>query len=114
MKGKKYMTGAKYNQLSVNQLGAVHLIYRGQRYLLNDGIVNVNLAGKPGVPEDWALPTQYANGVINLNTIDAKFAPKSDFDVDEHILGIIMAQHYILKAGLKRFGERGNIQCYQR
>ena len=109
MKGKKYATGAKYNQLSVNQLGAVHLAYRGQRYLLKDGVVNVNLAGMPGVPEDWEPPTQYADGVINLNTIDAKFAPKSDFDVDEHILGVIMAQQYSLRKGIELFGKRAEV-----
>ena len=109
MKGKKYATGAKYNQLSVNQLGAVHLAYRGQRYLLKDGIVNVNLAGMPGVPEDWEPPTQYVDGVINLNTIDTKFAPKSDFDVDEHILGVIMAQQYSLRKGIELFGKRAEV-----
>ncbi len=110
MKGKKYAPGAKYNRLSVNQLGAVHLTYRGQRYLLKDGVVYVNLAGMPGVPDDWEPPTQYADGVINLNMIDAKFAPKDDFDVEEHILGIIMAQQYSLQKGIELFNERAEVQ----
>ncbi len=77
---KLYSQGLRYNpdllrvgatQHSVNQLGAVHLIYRGQRYLLKDGVINVNLVGKPVVLVDWKPSTQYDNGVMNLNLLDA-------------------------------------------
>ena len=86
--GNRYNPAAsekEATQQSVNNLGAVHLSYRGQKYVLKDGVVNVNLVGKPGVPDDWEPPTQYADGMINLNLIDEKFAPIDEYDVDEHI-----------------------------
>ena len=90
----------------MNELGAVHLSYRGQKYLLKDGVFNVNLGGKPGVSDNWKSPTQYANGVINLNLIDKEFAPTDKFDVDELIVGLIMAHKYLMKKGIELFGEK--------
>ncbi len=51
-------------------------------------------------------PTQYANGVINLNLIDEKCAPIDEYDLDEHIIGLIMAHQYSMKKGIKLFGEK--------
>ncbi len=54
MEGTSYEMGNRYNPAStkkgttqqyINDLGAVHLSYRGQKYLLKDRVVNVNLAG---------------------------------------------------------------------
>ena len=44
-----------------------------------------------------------------MNTIDAKFAQKSDFDVNQHILGLIMAHQYSLKKGLEVFGGKAEV-----
>ncbi len=55
MRDKSYKMGNKYNPASyvkggtwesVNDLGEVHLLYRGQKYVLKDGVVNVNLVEK--------------------------------------------------------------------
>ena len=40
------------NSTICDQSGGSTLTYRGKRYFLKDRIVNVNLAGKPGVPLD--------------------------------------------------------------
>ena len=47
--------------------GTVHLSYRGNRYLMSpkEGIVCVNLEGKPGVDNDPGM--QYIDRVLNLN-----------------------------------------------
>ncbi len=61
MGGKSYAMGKKYNSASsvsgatqqfVNELGVVHLSYSGQRCRLKEGVVDMNLVGKPGVPGD--------------------------------------------------------------
>ena len=89
--GQTYRYKSRQTHQNVNQLGAVNLTHRGQRYLLKDGVINVNLVGKPGVLEDCVLPNQFDDGVINLNTFDQQSAPMDDIDVEEHLVGLIMA-----------------------
>ena len=93
-------------QQSVNKLGVVHLYYRGQKNLLKDEMLNINLIRKPGVPDNWEPLTHYVDGVINLNLIDEKFAPMDKYGVDKHIVGLIMAHQYSMKKGIKLFSEK--------
>ena len=46
-------------------------------------------------------------GVINMNAGDAEDYKMSDDEVNHHIIGVVMAQHFSLKAGLKKFGVPG-------
>jgi len=46
-------------------------------------------------------------GVINMNARDAEDYKMSDDEVNHHIIGVVMAQHVSLKAGLKKFGVPG-------
>ena len=54
-------------------------------------------------------PTQYADGVINL-CLDAMESGMREvmpeWEVEEHILGLIMAQQYSIKKGVELFGDR--------
>ena len=45
--------------------------------------------------------------VININAGDAKDCKISDDEMCYHIIGIVMAQYFSLKAGLKKFGVPG-------
>ncbi len=67
-------------------------------------MVNVNLVGKPGVSGNWESPAQCADGVINLNLIDKEFAPMDEYDVKEHIVGLIMVHHSSMKKVINIFG----------
>ncbi len=49
---------------------------------------------------------QYTDKVINLNLIDKEFEPMDTYDVDKHIVGLIMAHQYSMKKGIELFGER--------
>ena len=48
-----------------------------------------------------------AKGVINMNAGDAEDYKMTDDEVNHHIIGVVMAQHFSLKAGLKKFGVPG-------
>ena len=48
-----------------------------------------------------------SKGVININAVDAEDYKMTDDEVNHHIIGVIMAQHFSLKAGLKKFGVPG-------
>ncbi len=69
-------------------------------------MVNVNLVRKPGVDENWEPPTQYANRLINVNLVGKEFAPMDNYNVDEHIVGLIMAHQYSMKKGIEIFVDR--------
>ena len=86
----------------------VHLSYCGNRYLMNpkDGVVCVNLEGKPGVDNDPSM--QYIDGVLNLNlTGQASEEPAqmSEDYIEEHLLGLILAHQDTLKKGIELFGK---------
>ena len=49
-------------------------------------------------------------GVINMNTGDAEDYKMSDDEVNHHIVGVFIAQHFSLKAGLKKFNYLGRKQ----
>ena len=69
-----------------------------------DGIVCVNLEGKPGVDNDPGM--QYIDGVLNLNLEgQASEEPPqmSEDEVKEHLLGVILAHQYTLKKGIELF-----------
>ena len=111
MKGKSYKKGPSSGPACqyANQFGEVNLCYKGQRYLLHNGVVNVNCIRKPRVPEDWQPPAQFADGVINLNTLKQQWTTKDDLDMDKHIIGIIMVHQYSLKKGIQLSGERAEV-----
>ncbi len=44
--------------------------------------------------------------MINLNLIDKEYAPMDKYNLDKHIVGLIMAHQYSMKKGTKLFGER--------
>ena len=46
-------------------------------------------------------------GKVYLNIEEQEMSPMSKYEVDEHILGIRMAQKYILNKGINEFGEKG-------
>ena len=46
-------------------------------------------------------------GVINMNAGDAADYKMTDDEVNHHVIGVVMAQHFSLKAGLKKFGVPG-------
>ena len=46
-------------------------------------------------------------GVINMNAGDAKDCKVSNDEVNYHIIGVVMAQHFSLKADLKKFAAPG-------
>jgi hypothetical protein len=48
-----------------------------------------------------------SEGVINMNAGDAEDYKMTDDEVNHHIIGVVMAQHFSLKAGLKKFGVPG-------
>ena len=50
---------------------------------------------------------RYADGVINVNTAKMEVEPMTEEDKDEHILGMILAQQFMMHVGLKKFGDRG-------
>ncbi len=58
----------------------------------------------------YSMPsTQFANGVINLN-FDQKWDTGMSWeDIDEHILGLLMANQYSLKKGVEIFENCGQV-----
>ena len=70
-------------------VGVLDLSYRGQKYHLKEGVVSFNLDEKPGV----GTPTQYTNGVLHLNLDHGyqEMEPFDKVDIEEHIVGLIMA-----------------------
>ena len=63
----------------------------------------MNLGKIPGVE----TPVQYEDGVIHLNLDQAQYTtPMNEGEVDEHIVGLIMAHQYSLKKGIEKFGEK--------
>ena len=48
-----------------------------------------------------------SEGVINMNAGDAEDYKMTDDEVNHHIIGVVMAQHFSLKAGLKKFEALG-------
>ena len=55
---------AEFTGVSNQQLGVLNLSYRGQKYHLKEGVISLNFGREEGVAY---TPTQYTNGVINLN-----------------------------------------------
>ena len=83
--------------------GALKLAYRGYKYHLKQGVLSMNLKEIPGVE----APQQYADGVIHLNLDqDHQERVMEQGDIDEHIVGLIMAHQYTLKKGIELFGEK--------
>ena len=67
-----------------------------------DGIVCLNLEGKPGVDNDPGM--QYIDGVLNLNLAgqaSEEPAQMSEDKIEEHLLGVILAHQYTLKKGIE-------------
>ncbi len=54
-------------------------------------------------------PTQFADGVINLNFDQKWDTLMSQGDTDEHIVGLMMANQYSLKKGVELFGDHGEV-----
>ena len=52
---------------NIERTDTLHLSYIGQFYLLMDKIVSVSLGSTQVGGGNYDLPTQYADGVINLN-----------------------------------------------
>ncbi len=69
-------------------------------------MINANLVGKPGVLDGWEMPMQDVDGVINLNLINKEYAPMGEYTMDKHIVDLIMAHQFLMKKGIKLFGER--------
>ena len=89
--------------------GTLNLSYRGQRYHLKDGVVSVNLDSRAVGDNNVHPPTQYADGVINLcmEALESDMRHvMADWEVEEHILGLVMVQQYSIKKGVELFGER--------
>ena len=75
-------------------LGVLNLQYRGQKYHLREGVVSFNVNNEnPGVAYYESQPSQYSDGVINLNLSDPTYDRRKmcEKEVEEHILGLIMA-----------------------
>ena len=67
--GSEEFTGHN-NQL----LGVLNLQYRGHKYHLKEGVVSFNVNNeKPGVVDYESQPSQYSDGVINLNLNDPTY-----------------------------------------
>ena len=80
--------------------GDLNLSYRGQRYILREGVVGVNLGSAQGECDKDTPPTQLVNRVIHLDLQDLEPEMRfvmGDWEVDEHIIGLVMAQQFYLK-----------------
>ena len=91
-------------------LGVLNLQYRGQKYHLREGVVSLNMNNEnPGVADYESQPSQYSDGVINLNLSNTTYdwQKNCEKEVEEHILGLIMAHKYIMKKGIELLGEKG-------
>ena len=92
-------------------LGVLNLQYRGQKYHhLREGEVSLNINNEnSGVADYDSQPSQYYDGVINLNLSDPTYTRRKmgEQEVEEHVLGLIMAHQYSMKKGIEIFGEKG-------
>jgi len=88
-------TGKAYPQ----DLGVVHLSYRGNRYKLKEGVIYFNIGDRPAS----------VKGVVNLN-LEQDPAPSemTDDDIAEHVIGLVLLNQHNLKKGLKLFGLHRN------
>ena len=70
--------------------------------------MNVNNKN-PGVADYESKPSQYSDGVIGLNLSDPTYDQRKmcEQEVEEHLLGLIMAHQYSMKKSIKLFGEKG-------
>ena len=112
----KNVTNVRDNVGHFQGVGVLNLSYRGQKYHLKQGVVSFNLDEKPGVDKfqggrQYSQPAQYTDGVLHLNLEqdDQDFEPMDEADIDEHIVGMIMANQYTLKKGLELFGEKAEV-----
>ena len=86
------MTGKTYTQ------GINNLCFKGVRYTLDE------------VHPEGGKMNDHKMGVINLNLDTPSQAPdggwQDDYSLTEHLLGVILVQHYNLKKGIELFGDR--------
>ena len=80
----------------------MNLSYRGQRYILRDGVVSVNLGNAQEGCDRDNPPTQFADGVIHLNL--QPLEPEMRYvmevwEVDEHIIEFVIAQNTCSRRG---------------
>ncbi len=73
------------------------------------GKVITHAMQNPGVDKGkYSMPlTQLANGLINRNF--DQVTVMSQRDIDEHIVGLIMVNQYLLKKVLELFGDKGKV-----
>ena len=74
------MGGKRYDE------GVIHLTYRGAKFKMDHGVIHLNLGDSEAGP-----------------------ALMSEFEVDEHILGVILVQQFNLKKGLGLFGNKAEV-----
>ena len=102
-----YVPGSAEFSVNNNQLlGFLNLQYIGQKYHLGERVVSLNVNNEnPGVADYENQPSQYYDGVINLNlrypTCDQRNMCQQE--VEEHILGLIMAHQYSMKKFIELF-----------
>ena len=77
--------GQTYAQ-GTNNLGWAKLQYRGYKYKMREGVIQ-----------------------LNLGDVDNRPSGLGEEEVNEHILGVILIHQYNLKKGLELFGEKGEL-----
>ena len=85
--------------------GRIHLQYRGNPYILsNKGALHYDVG-----QEVESTGTTYINGAVHINVerLGEESFSMSEEETRDHVLGVIMAKIFSLKAGLKKFGEKG-------
>ena len=95
--------GPKYQE------GVLNLsYYRRQHYQLQDWLVSFNMEAHERPRYGGHTPSQYADGVLNLNLgrDDDLPEPLTEEETQEHILGVIIANQYTQRKILELFGEK--------
>ena len=86
--------------------GCIHLQYRGNPYVLlsEKGALHYDVGQEV---EDTGVT--YINGALHINVerLGEETFSMSEDETRDHVLGVIMAETFSLKAGLKKFGEKG-------
>ena len=85
--------------------GHIHLRYRGNPYVLSDkGALHYDVD-----QEVESTGATYINGAVHINVerLGEKTFSMSKNETRDHVVGVIMAETFSLKADLKKFGEKG-------
>ena len=103
---KEWATSSESHPSGINcaQVESIEMAYPDEHKLLQ--MVH-NRAGYAGY-KTTASATKLMRGVININFAE-KASPleaMTDKEVEEHILGVIMVEHYSMKKGIDLFGDR--------